>query len=275
MFKNKNIIKFYASDQAEGLAPIYPAYKKFPEWFVESKPQSFGKSKCPFAPIMNFRPLGMRSSMSAGENPYSLIKDSTVQNCPGIVDYLKTGYILPAWSDMSFRMINGEMKFDGALETPELHYSIHRFNQFKGMTHNQKPEMGLFHKVSSPWWIKTSPGVSVLITNPYWGRNKSFTSVSAVVHPDVTPIHLKWFFEFNHSIEDSPEIYDQTKQVVLKDTPLMLIIPFKRNSFHHEINFLSPNELNNLHRDNYYGSISWFTDTVYSKFRKTFNNFYK
>ena len=275
MFKQKNIIKFYASDQAKGLSEIYPAYKKFPKWFVDSKSESLKKSKCPFAPIMNFRAVGMRSMMSAGENPYTLIKDSTVQNCPGIVDILKTGYILPAWSDMSFRMINGEMNFQSALEVPEMNYNIHRFNQFKGMSYDQKPEMGLFHKVSSPWWVKTSPGVSILITHPYWQRNKIFTSVSAVVHPDITPIHLKWFFEFNNPIQDSSEIYDQNKQVVLKDTPLMLIIPFKRTSFEHENIFLSSEELTNLHRDNYYGSISWFTDTIYSKFRKTLKNFYK
>lgn len=275
MFKKKNVIQFYASDEAEGLPIIYPAYKRFPKWFVESKSQSIEKSKCPFAPIMNFRSVGHRSSLSAGENPYTLIKDSTVQNCPGIVDNLKTGYILPAWSDMSFRMINGEMKFESALTTPELSYNIHRFNQFKGMSYDQKPNMGLFHKVSSPWWIKTSPGVSVLITHPYWDRNKLFTSVSAVVHPDVTPIHLKWFFEFNHALEDSPEIYDQEKQVVLKDTPLMLIIPFKRDTFNHEVNFLNTEKMSKIHRDNYYGSISWFTDTIYSKFRKGLTNFYK
>ena len=95
MFKKKNVIQFYASDEAEGLPIIYPAYKRFPKWFVESKSQSIEKSKCPFAPIMNFRSVGHRSSLSAGENPYTLIKDSTVQNCPGIVDNLKTGYILP------------------------------------------------------------------------------------------------------------------------------------------------------------------------------------
>ena len=55
----------------------------------------------------------------------------------------------------------------------------------------------------------------------------------------------------------------------------MLIIPFKRTSFEHENIFLSSEELTNLHRDNYYGSISWFTDTIYSKFRKTLKNFYK
>jgi hypothetical protein len=275
MFKRKNIIEFCASDQAKGIPEIYPAYKKFPDWFLKSKKPSSGKSKCPFAPIMNLNPLGNRSAISAGENPYSLIKDSTVHHCPGIVDYLKTGYVLPAWTDMCFRIINGEMRFEAALETPEINYSVHRFNQFQGMSYEQKPKMGMFHKVSSPWWIKTSPGVSVLITDPYWNRNKNFTSVSAVVHPDITPIHLKWFFEFNYAIQDSPEIYDQKKQVVLKDTPLMLIIPFKRTSFNHEINYLSEQKLSEIHRDNYYGSISWFTDTIYNKFRKRLNNFYK
>jgi hypothetical protein len=275
MFKNQNLVKFYASEYAEGLPEIYPSYKNFPSWFVDSKSKSLKESKCPFAPIMNFRALGIKNNLSAGESPYTLIKDTTVHNCPGIVDYLKTGYILPAWCDMSFRRINGEMHFESAINSPELSYGIHRQNQFNGMVGDQKPEMGLFHKVSSPWWIKTSPGISVLITHPYWSRNKNFTSVSAVVHPDVTPVHLKWFFEFNTPIDDSPEIYDEQLQVVLKDSPLMLIIPFKRTSFQSKTEYLSEKELKKIHLENYYGSISWFTDTVYNKFRKSLNIFYK
>lgn len=268
---NKNIITFYADEDAEGLSEIYPAYKHFPEWFVKSNI----KSKCPFAPLMNLRGIGAKSHLDRGVSPYQITKVTTVKHCPGIVDYLKTGYIMPAWSDLIFRNINGDMHCEPSVQSPEFEYGLHRPNQYSGMDDQQKPLMNLFNKISSPWWVKTTPGTSLLITHPYWERNSTFTSVSAIVHPDIIPIHLKWFFEFNLRIKDSPEIYNESDQVILKGTPLALLIPFKREKFKHETIFLDKSKMSKIHRHNYYNSMSWFSESFYENFRRTLGNLYK
>ena len=143
------------------------------------------------------------------------------------------------------------------------------------MDDQQKPEMNLFNKITSPWWVKTTPGTSLLIMYPYWERNSQFTSVSAIVHPDIIPIHLKWFFEFNSRIKDSPEIYSEKDQVILKGTPLALLIPFKRENFKHETVFLEKSKMTKIHTDNYYNSMSWFSESLYENFRRKLSNFYK
>lgn len=271
MFKRHNTIKFLATESAYGLPEPYPAYKHFPEWFVKSNT----RSKCPFAPLMSLRPIAGRSVQDQSKNPYSLTKVTTVKHCPGIVDYLRTGYILPAWTDMVFRNINGEMLFETAYQVPELHYGLHRAPQYQGMSYDQRPLMGAFQKVTSPWYIKTSPGVSVLITDPYWERNKNFTSVSAIVHPDVTPLHMKWFFEFNKQIKDTSEIYDKDLQLIKKGTPLALMIPFKREKFNHVCEYLNEHEMSKLHNENKFGSFAWFSETIYEKFRRDLGNLYR
>ena len=272
MFRRKNEISFIASDSAIGLPTPYQAYKVFPEWFVKSNPKI---SKCPFVSLMKLRQLEGNFKPNPSENQFGLAKISTVKHCPGIVDYLKTGYILPAWCDMVFRMINGSMIFDSALNVPGTNYGIHGKNQFCGMTPDQHPEMSKFHKITSPWYIKTSPGVSILITDPYWDRNKNFTSVSAVVHPDLNPIHLRWFFEFNQKIKDSPEIYDESLQVIKKDTPLALIIPFKRENFSQSLEYLDTKQMQKFEQKVEYSDASWFSERVYDKLRRSFNIWYK
>lgn len=272
-FKNKNIIEFFASEEAEGLPEIYPNYKSFPEWFPKTKKQK--ESKCPLSPLLNLRPGNQGTARQVSNDPYLLVKESTVHNCPGIVDYLKTGYIMPAWIDMAFRRIHGEIRFESSMHSPELDYSCHQAGQFSGMDAAEMPTMNMFHKVSSPWWVKTPPGISVLITNPYWNRNKNFTSVSAIVHPDITPIHLKWFFEFNKSLKDTAEIYDEELQIIKKGTPLALIIPFRREEYEYKINYLEETKIKSIHRSSYYGSISWYGETLYNSFRKKLGNLYR
>ena len=271
MFNKNNNVSFVASDVVKGLPAPHPAYRSFPEWFINSNSQS----KCPFRSIMKANQVLNRFKPSTDRSQLEIVKVSTVKNCPGIVDYLKTGYVLPAWCDMIFRDFNGEMIWQPTVNVPGSHYGLHRSDQFVGMNETQCPVGSMFHKVSSPWYIKTSPGVSVLITDPYWNRNKNFTSVSAVVHPDIYPIQLQWFFEFNQKLQNNTEIYDESLQVIKKDTPLALIIPFKRTNFNHSVEYLNSDEMSKLTFENSNSSASWFTESLYDKARRTFNIWYK
>lgn len=276
MFNRKNKVTFCSHESSQYLPTPYPAYKQFPGWFIESNRASSG---CPFMSVLKYNKI---SSKISGEfkppNPdiaHKIVKNSTVKNCPGIVDYLKTGYVMPAWSDLTIRHVKGQMLIDSALAIDDSDYGLHRKDQYSGMDESQLPEMGLFHKLSSPWWIKTSPGVSVLITDPFWERNKSFTSVSAVVHPDHSPVRLKWFFELNQQLKNDTEIYDESLQVIRRGSPLFLIIPFKRESFTHDFEYLDDLKLDTLKKYEAYNKITWFSESNYDKFRKTFNIWFR
>jgi hypothetical protein len=272
MFNKKNKITFCAHESSQYLPTPYPAYKEFPKWFIESNRGSTG---CPFMSLIKYNKISGDFKPPHPDQAHKIVKNSTVKNCPGIVDYLKTGYVLPAWTDFTIRHIKGKMLIDSACITDDMHYGLHRNDQFLGMDESQLPEMGMFHKMSSPWWIKTSPGVSIWITDPYWERNKSFTSVSAVVHPDQSPIKLKWFFELNQQIKNDTEIYDESIQVVKKGTPLLLMIPFRRESFTHDFEYLEESKLLTLKKQDEFNKTAWFSESTYDKFRKTFNIWFR
>jgi len=298
MFRKNNVITFYTNKVYENnLDPIYPSYKHFPEWYGKSKKNS----KCPFASFFNdqsssdlninfeqpsdiFNLLDQihkseREKISKSNklisNPTQLMRDTTVVNCPGITDFLKTGYILPAWTDMSFRKYNSEIIFNMADNFPNIHHGVHVSDQYKGMDESQLPLSVGFHKVTTPWIVKTSPGISLIITHPYWSRNKTFTTVSAVVHSDKAPLDLKWFFEFNQELPDTPNIVNIEHQIIKRGTPLILLIPFKREKFKHKIEYLSLENMNNMYRNATSSTVSWISDTWYNKVRKQIGNLYK
>lgn len=300
MFNNRNIITFHANEKYSGnLEEIYPAYKHFPQWFGSSK------KKCPFASFFSQEeyepniPLNMGDNVSFNDlgsiinqfhsqtkeeilgsktlikNPQKLMRDTSVVNCPGIVDFLKTGYVIPSWCDMSFRKYKNEIIFNMSDNYSEITHGVHVPDQYSGMNENQQPVAGGFHKVCTPWMMTTSPGVSVLVTHPYWSRNKSFTSVSAVVHPDKTPIQLKWFFEFNKELPDTPDIVDMNQQIITRGTPLILLIPFKRAKMEYQIKYNNDNEMEKLYRKASSDTVSWISKTFYDKMRKQIGNLYR
>lgn len=298
MFRKKNIITFYTNEIHEGnLDPIYPAYKQFPEWYGKSKKTS----KCPFASFFNNEPVSIpkidsqqpvdiskllnefhkseqekiAKSNRLISNPRVLMRDTTVVNCPGITDFLKTGYVVPAWTDMAFRKYNNEIIFNTIDNFPDVHHGVHISDQYRGMKESELPLSGGFHKVSTPWIIKTSPGISLLITHPYWSRNKTFTSVSAVVHSDESPLVLKWFFEFNQELPDTPDVVNMDQQIIKRGTPLILLIPFRREEINHKIEYLSVENMQKLYRNTTSSTVSWISDTWYNKVRKQIGNLYK
>jgi hypothetical protein len=113
-----------------------------------------------------------------------------------------------------------------------------------------KPIYDHFGKIYTPWLVKTDPGVSCLVTHPVWHRNNSFTTTSGIVHTDITPLQLAWFFEWNYKIQTKMNVdnLDIENQVVPKGEPIMLIIPFYRKKYSSHINYVSTTKYDTLRR---------------------------
>lgn len=113
-----------------------------------------------------------------------------------------------------------------------------------------KPIYNHFGKIFTPWLVKTDPGVSCLITHPVWHRNKSFTSTTGIIHTDITPLQLAWFFEWNYKIKTQMSVdnFDVENQVISKGEPIMLIIPFYRKKFSSNVNYVSSDKYDSLRK---------------------------
>lgn len=261
-------INFFVNERFRDIVPEpQPATKVFPQWFGEMS--AIKQSKCPF------------SWVQGKNNPYQVIPTkylsdkSNISKCPGIIDFLRQGYIIPAWDDFLFRENNGQLVINHTDFSYKTSVGLHFSHQFPDLPN--PPMYGTFNNVECPWTIKTDPGISCLIMDPVWHRDKSFTSASGIFHTDQSPLRLKWFFEWNYKIKTGMEIenIDYKNQVVKRGDPLMLVIPFYRKEYQYKVNYVSETELDRLQHLQHISSHSLMEESPYSKFRRTLGRLFR
>jgi hypothetical protein len=260
-------ITFKCSKEFEGIVPEpVPSRLCYPKWISEMKSDQVKNKKCP-----------LRLSP---DNPYEIsnsLKTGTLKSCPGIMDFLNHGYLIKSWSDFIFRETpdNG-LYVNWVYPSFPIKYTCHPSHQFPGI--NSPPLYDSFHKIETPWIIKTSPGVSCMITHPVWHRNKSFTSATGIYHSDIVPLQLPWFFEWNYKISSGLELnekFDVENQTVKYEEPLMMIIPFYRENFKSKIEYVDELEIDKLSHKCRRGLKPGLVETIYSKFRRTGKQIFK
>lgn len=262
-------IKFISEKQYEGTFPEpVPALQMFPEWFSQIEESPY-KSKCPF---------GFKST----NNVYNLAYEPpvTIKNCLGIQDFLKTGYIIPAWSHFVFREdVNKSLYINWVDSSYPNSYVSHSVDQFKNISN--PPIYNGFAKISTPWIIQTRKGISCLITHPVWHRNNSFTTSTGIFHTDQSPLHLQWIFEWNYKIlsgmsMDESEGFDVKKQVIEKGDPVILIVPFVRKEFKSQISYVESGEFRKLNQQQIHLTHHGvFKKSFYHNFRSKMDNLFK
>jgi hypothetical protein len=175
----------------------YPASKLIPDWWKNSK--------------------------SSFESPDDKnINISTFKRCMPILDALSAGYIIPLHADIQVINNNNDPVITWVNYKPVVAQHVQK--KVTGIEIPDGYSESIFKYLSS-WIIKTPPGYSALITHPFGYKNLPFYSYSGIVdsdtfHGDVnTPFVLKKDFS----------------GIIEKGTPMMQIIPFKREDWKSEI----------------------------------------
>lgn len=260
-FKSNLSIQFICEDTYKDTIPLpYSASSKTPSWFTSTP--NIDHSKCPFHLLFS--------------GAQDISKKTNIKTCPAVTDYLNTGYIIPAWTNFMVRRIQDRLYWSWEHDFLTK-YSCHlRDDEFSGFTPEQEPKDGVFHKFDSPWRIKTSPGVSCLVTHPYWVRENRYTTVSGVIHTDKIPMPIHWFFEWNAEV---PNSLDRTQlpaahNIISKSTPLVLIIPFIRSQFKLSYDFKPHAELQQISNQYAHGFLDWKGKSFYNSFRSSLKKFF-
>ena len=213
---NINIIKieFNRTSEWKYIEPIVPALRALPQWYKDKKR----------APLNTL--------------PYAESDRGTIKACPAMLDSMSQGYILPLWTDL----------YVEPTQNPESGATMPKFTwagDMKGP--NSIPLMTLFSseatkglpnadnlssfKLHSPWILKTPKGYSTLFIAPLNNKDIMFEAISGVIHTDVFTTYINVPF-----IWTGPPDFTG---VIKKGTPLVQMIPFKRDSFEHELGFIS------------------------------------
>jgi hypothetical protein len=146
----------------------------------------------------------------------------TVKNCPSFPDYFSMGYVLPMWTDIRLKFNKETSEYNwqtpSSLFTVDIH-SIDQFVQYVSPSFSGVDGDFIF-KTNSPWKIITPKGWSVLQLPLFYHFNKEWSVMPGVIDTDVM-----------HDMNQQILYHGNGSEIEIKrGTPLVLYIPFKRDS---------------------------------------------
>ena len=194
----------------------YPAVKKLPQWFMEAPPY-IDHDEGPHDGKLHVR---RRAS------------NATFKKCTPLLDGMSTGYIVPLWADV---------EIDNSAEQPSLWWkTVNDVFQMHGeATKKITPPLGYSSQVFkylNCWIPQTPKGYSCIITSPFGHTDLPFKAVPAIVDTDKSTLELifpMWVSnDFNGIVE--------------KGTPMVQIIPFKRDDWESTFDYYEDGEYRNV-----------------------------
>jgi hypothetical protein len=194
----------YKSRAGETNNAPHPAIKSLPAWF--SKMPRFINEEKKF----RFFPDGTM-------NP-------TIKWCNPFLDSLGAGYILRTEYDLYVEKQNGELNFSWRAGENDL-ITLHKKQQIsKEMVPAGFSEQP--YKFRGDWSIKTPKGYSALFVHPLNRTDLPFHTLSGFVDTDDYKMPVSFPFLMQKDFEG----------IIPAGTPIVQVIPIKRESWTHEIN---------------------------------------
>jgi len=201
------------------IEPIVPAIHGLPKWYKDKNRD-----------LPNAR-------------PYEIGYTGTFKACPAIFDSMTQGYILPLWTDIyvepAGELLNGtpvpQFYWREGVSSGEGLTLMKAFDleAIEGMPGADKTKLTAW-KIDSPWLLNTPKGYSTLFVAPLNNKDAMFEAISGVIHTDV----FSTFINISFIWTGPPDF----KGVLKKGTPMVQMIPFKREEFEYELGFVSPED---------------------------------
>jgi hypothetical protein len=146
-----------------------------------------------------------------------------VKLCIPFLDSLRCGYDIPLWTDIQVEEDGYGGRSISWMQTPDPIFK-------RDPKNNSTLPVPAGHLESAPmswilpFFIKTPPGYSSLISHPFNRYDLPFTTLTAIVDTDATlyPGFAPFFIRSDFT------------GIIPKGTPIMSILPFKRDNWTHE-----------------------------------------
>jgi hypothetical protein len=194
----------------------YPAIKKLPKWFTDASPY-FGNEVYPDDGKLHIRNRGA---------------NATFKKCVPLLDGLSAGYIIDLWADVMIEQNDGhsEIYWKTATTVFELHGPPSRSIPAP-VGYDQ-----VVYKYNNGWIPQTPKGYSCLITSPFGYGDLPFKAIPAIVDTDSSTLELVFPMWIKTGFEGTVE----------KGTPMVQIIPFKRDDWNSTFDYYENGDYKNI-----------------------------
>jgi len=224
-----NIIEFiqYKDPNHPEFNPI-PSKKLIPEWYKKINRYIGNKEET------------CTASFLSQKN----ILPMTVKSCIPVQDYICNGYIIRAGADLLFtqqNLDNGEIGWTWYSRNKNFIFcGSHDFSQLPIEIDGKK---NTYIKIEHNIGIKTPKGYSCFCYQPEFFFETRFKLFPGIVDTDT----------YHHPINFSGFITTKEKNIMINaGTPLMVVMPFKRNSWVQKTTFSEKNSINVTTVENWY-----------------------
>lgn len=230
MKNDKKTIKFGLDKSLYDINPPLSAKKYIPSWFKDS------------------------SKFFNSDNPNILAHGKTFKACVPFADAMLSGYIFELWSDINVVNYDGFQK----IMWRDDRYVIlgERDSRQSGNMPIPTGYSDVHYALRHPLFIKTPPGYSILITQPFNRFDLPFMALTGIVDSDKEP-----FFPGNYSLF----LKENFSGVIEKGTPLFQIIPFKRDEWLSDYDEGIIDQGLRASNKSARKIIGWYRDNVWSK----------
>jgi len=141
------------------------------------------------------------------------------KRCPGIMDIIFYGYIIPSWSDISI-LVKDENIVSVQFSDRATFFWLWQNERISNINKNSHWCPG-FLKIESPWQVKTTKNTSVIYDRLPYKNDKIFEASSAL-----SDTHVEHQSHIFLNITKKEGHY-----LIPAGTPLMQILPIKTSSF--------------------------------------------
>jgi hypothetical protein len=229
-FKAKNKVEFEIQPKP------YPAVKQLPKWFTDA-PTIHSGGAYPNDEKLHFR---------------GRVANYTFKKCTPLLDGMNMGYIVPLWADVMIEQNNGFPEI--FWKTESIIFELH------GPPSRKIPAPAgydqVVYKYMNTWIPQTPRGYSCLIVSPFGHNDLAFKAVPAVVDTDKSTLELVFPMWVKTGFEG----------VVEKGTPMVQIIPFKRDNWESTFNHYENDDFKIIQEKNFDGTmISHYLKNHHSK----------
>ncbi len=181
--------------------PPYPAVKGLPEWYKK---------------MTTFSGPDQKLTLDATAQP-----NITAKKCMPLRDSMTAGYLIPTPMDVMVSQDGDFIQWTSSLDpaTTHLRSQVDGFHLPEGFNTNT------VFKWYNPWIVKTPPGYSCLFVQPFHRTDLPFYIFPGIVDTDIHTVGVNFPFLMKEGFNG----------VIEKGTPMVQVIPFKRENWASEV----------------------------------------